>query len=158
MQFWYLVFQMLLLPIVLLAAYVGWALPDIYINRVTQSQAQGVDSFLTSLGGKLSISNPLQASLAEEAEDNMKGEATESSTIADALRQAKQVRVDASGVQLMIRCNVDEQRFRLQTNGLCLAARPKSSGTNRKSCRRSVPTYQASRSRPMQRLRTPRFV
>lgn len=95
MQFWYLAFQMLMLPIVLLAAYVGWALPDIYINRVTQSQAQGVDSFLVSLGGSMSISNPLQAPLAEEAGDSEEGAATESSSIADALRQAKQVRVDA---------------------------------------------------------------
>ena len=95
MQFWYLVFQMLMLPIVLLAAYVGWALPDIYINGVTQSQAQGVDSFLVSLGGSMSISNPLQAPLGEEAGDSEEGAATESSTIADALRQAKQVRVDA---------------------------------------------------------------
>lgn len=56
----YLVFQVLMLPILLVAAYVGWVLPDIYIGLITQSEAQGVDSFLSTLeANTASISNPM---------------------------------------------------------------------------------------------------
>ncbi len=89
MQVWYLVIQMLMLPIVLLAAYVGWVLPDIYIQKVTQSQAQGVDSFLSTLN----FSNPIdeEAGNGDGTKEGKDEVLSEASTIAGALIQAKQV-------------------------------------------------------------------
>jgi hypothetical protein len=89
MQVSYLVIQILMLPIVLLAAYVGWVLPDEYIQKVTQTQSQGVDSFLSTL----TFSNPIDEETGksdghQEGEDKV---LPETSVIAGALIQAKQV-------------------------------------------------------------------
>ena len=104
-QVWYLVFQMAMLPMVLVAAYIGWVMPDIYIEKVTQSQSQSIDSFLSSLESDVQkFSNPLQdeeagdrdrstISDASEAQktDRHERQTSKEDDIAEGLRQAKQV-------------------------------------------------------------------
>ena len=152
MQVWYLVIQMLMLPIVLLAAYVGWVLPDIYIQKVTQAQAQGVDSFLSTLA----FSNPIDEETGNSGGTKEGGDEDlpEASAIAEALIQAKQVSVTPSTSSHLLQLvdggcknffNVD---CRLTDCGL--ATRQKRAGTKTRSYRHSAHTCQVGTSRQMQ--------
>lgn len=105
MQVWYLVFQMVMLPLVLVAAYIGWVMPDIYIEKVTQSQSQSIDSFLSSLESDIQkFSNPLKDeetgnsdrstisdALETQRTDSQERQTSKEDDIAEGLRQAKQV-------------------------------------------------------------------
>jgi hypothetical protein len=105
----YMIFQMVMLPIVLVAAYVGWVLPDVYLEAKSKSESVGVDNFLDNLefsnpideesgggggdGANLGHAVGAQEKARQSYHDRQRNK---EDAIADALRQAKQVRNDGN--------------------------------------------------------------
>ena len=54
----YLFFMMFMLPVLLVAAYIGWVLPDVYIAASSKEQPS-VDSFLDSMSTSVDFANPI---------------------------------------------------------------------------------------------------